>query len=135
VAGENFVSISGNLTRDPNLQFTAGGQSYVQLGLAHNARYFKDGAWVDRQVSFFDVTVWGDLAVNCAESLRRGLRVRVVGRLEYRTWEKDGESFSKVSIVADDVAPSLHFATALVAKAGRATVEAASNGAAPTSGK
>jgi single-strand DNA-binding protein len=114
----NHVSITGNLTRDPELRFTPTGQAIANFGVAVNRR------WQNRQTneweeatSFFDVVCWGALAENCAQSLARGSRVLVSGRLDQRSWEtQEHEKRTKVEIVADEVAPSLRYATAKVEK-------------------
>ena len=109
----NTTTITGNLTREPEIRYTREGQATAQLGVAVNRR------WQDRTThewqeatSFFDVVCWRDLAENVALSLTKGSRVLISGRLEQRSWETDGgERRSKVEIVADDVAASLRFAT------------------------
>jgi single-strand DNA-binding protein len=82
-----------------------------------------DGKWVDDGAEFFDVTCWKDLAENVASSIEKGTRVIVTGRLQQRSWEKDGEKKSKVEIVADEVGPSLRWATAGVEKTERRTAD------------
>ena len=111
---DNTITVIGNVTRDPELRFTANSQSVTTFGLAVNRR------WQNRQsqeweesTSFFDVTCWGSLADNVADCLTKGTRVVVNGRLEQRSWEtQDGEKRSKVEIVADEVGPSLRWAVA-----------------------
>ena len=106
----------GNCTRDPELRFTSSGQAVATFGLAVNRR------WQNRQtneweeaVSFFDVTCWQQMAENVAESVTKGTRVVVTGRLDQRSWEtQDGDKRSKVEIVADEIGPSLRYATAQV---------------------
>lgn len=100
----NTVSLIGNLTRDPELRHTKGGTAVADLGVAVNSREKdSDGDWVDR-ADFFDVTVWGKTAENCAEYLEKGKKVGIVGRLRYETWENDeGQKRSKVKIVASTV--------------------------------
>ncbi len=114
----NHVSITGNLTRDPELRFTPTGQAIASFGVAVNRK------WQNRQTneweeatSFFDVVAWGTLGENCAQSLARGSRVIVTGRLDQRSWEtQEHEKRTKIEIVADEVAPSLRWATAKVEK-------------------
>ena len=109
----NHITIVGNLTRDPELRFTPSGQATATFGVAVNRR------WQNRQtneweeaVSFFDVTAWQQLAENVAESVQKGTRIIVTGRLDQRSWEtQDGEKRSKIEIVADEIGPSLSFAT------------------------
>ncbi len=118
MAPGNTVNVVGNATRDPELRFTPSGQAVANFGLAVNRR------WQNRQtqeweeaVSFFDITCWGQLAENVAESIQKGTRVVVDGRLDQRSWETEqGDKRSKVEIVADEVAPSLRWATASVTK-------------------
>ena len=111
---DNTVTVIGNVTRDPELRFTPSGQAIATFGLAVNRR------WQNRQtqeweenVSFFDVTCWAQLGQNVADTLAKGSRAIVTGRLEQRSWETDqGDKRSKVEIIADEVGPSLRWATA-----------------------
>jgi single-strand DNA-binding protein len=115
---DNAVVLVGNVTRDPELRFTNTGQPTASFGLAVNRR------WQNRQTqeweeatSFFDVVCWREMAENVSESLTRGARVVVAGRLEQRSWETtDGDRRSKVEVVADEIGPSLRWATAQVTK-------------------
>ena len=115
---DNSVTLVGNITRDPELRFTNTGQANVTFGLAVNRR------WQNRQTqeweeatSFFDVVCWREMAENVSETLSRGARVIVNGRLEQRSWEtQDGDKRSKVEVVADDIGPSLRWASAQVTK-------------------
>ena len=110
MAFDNTVTIVGNLTRDPELRFTPGGAAVANFGVAWNQKG-RDGQ--EDKVSYFDVTCWRQLAENVSDSLTKGSRVVVYGRLDQRSWEtQDGDRRSKVEIVADDVAPSLKWATA-----------------------
>ena len=114
----NDVTLIGNLARDPELRFTSGGQALVEFGLAVNRRWQNPSTkeW-EEEVSFFDVTCWRELAEHVAESLSKGSRVMVAGRLEQQSWESsDGEKRSKVKVTADDVGPSLRYAIARVEK-------------------
>lgn len=114
MAMDNNVTITGNATREPELRFTPSGQAVANFGVAVNRR------WQNRQtqeweeaVSFIDVTAWAQLAENVAESVGKGTRITVTGRLDQRSWEtQDGDKRSKVEIVADDIAISLRWATA-----------------------
>jgi single-strand DNA-binding protein len=129
----NHVSIVGNLTRDPELRFTPSGQATATFGVAVNRR------WQNRQtndweeaVSFFDVVCWGQLAENSAQSLTKGTRILVSGRLDQRSWETpERERRSKIEITADEVAPSLRWATANITKNERRAPEG--GGGAPSS--
>jgi single-strand DNA-binding protein len=117
----NSTTVTGNLTREPEIRYTREGHASVLLGVAVDRR------WQDRETkewetetSFFDVICWRELAENAAVTLAKGMRVMVTGRLEQRTWETDqGERRSKVEIVADEIGPSLRFATATVVRAER----------------
>ncbi len=109
----NTLTVVGNVGDDPELRFTSSGTALAKFSLAVYAGKDKDSAW-------FDVTVWGQLAENVAESVTKGQRVMVLGRLEQQRWETpQGDKRSKVAIVADDVGPSLQWATAQVAKVER----------------
>ena len=133
----NTVTLVGNVTRDPELRFTNTGQATATFGLAVNRR------WQNRQsqeweeaTSFFDVVCWREMAENVAESLVRGARVIVTGRLEQRSWETpDGDKRSKIEVVADEVGPSIRWATAQVTKNERRTPgDGGAPGGAPSGG-
>lgn len=118
MAPGNSITLVGNCTRDPELRFTSSGQAVAQFGLAVNRRWQnrQTNEW-EEQVSFFDVTCWQQMAENVAESVTKGTRVVVSGRLDQRSWEtQDGDKRSKVEIVADEVAPSLRYATAQIVR-------------------
>ena len=118
MANGNTVELIGNITRDPELRFTPSGAAVASFGLAVNRRWRNQqtNEW-DEQVSFFDVVCWRELAENVAESLTKGSRVIVTGRLEQRSWDTDqGEKRSKVEVIADEVGPSLRWATAQVTR-------------------
>jgi single-strand DNA-binding protein len=123
MANGNHVSIIGNLTRDPELRFTPSGQPTTSFGVAVNRRWQnrQTQEW-DEQTSYFDVVCWGQLAENAAQSLTKGSRVMVDGRLDQRSWEnQEGERRSKIEITADEVAPSLRWATVAITKNERRT--------------
>jgi single-strand DNA-binding protein len=115
------VTIVGNLTRDPELRFTPAGAPVTTFGVAVNRRWQnRDSQQWEESTSFFNVTCWRDLAQNVSESLEKGARVVVTGRLEQRSWEtNDGERRSVVEIIADEVGPSLRWATAEVSRSDR----------------
>lgn len=116
---ENSVTIVGNLTRDPELRFTNGGQAIASFGLAVNRRWQQNGEWQE-QVSFFNISAWGQLGENLAQSLTKGARVIVTGRLQQRQYEsREGEQRNVVEIVADEAGPSLRWATAQVERTSR----------------
>jgi single-strand DNA-binding protein len=109
----NATTLSGNLTRDPEIRYTRDGQANATFGLAVNRRWQPRGSeeW-EEATSFFDVVCWRELAENVALSLVKGSRVVVSGRLEQRSWEtENGERRSRVEVTADDVGASLRFAT------------------------
>ena len=133
--GVNNITILGNLTRDPELRFTPNGTAVVSFGLAvnRNIQNKTSGEW-ESQVDFFNVTAWYKLAENCAESLNKGDRVLVTGRLAQESWEsKEGQKRSTVRIVASVVAPSLEFASCKVEKNPKAE-EGVSSGKVPVEG-
>ena len=116
---DSTVTITGTLTRDPELRFTTGGRGVATLGVAVNYRYQKNNEWVE-EASFFNVTAWATLGENAAASLSKGMRVIVTGRLQQRSYEtQQGEKRSVVEIVADEIGPSLRWATAQVEKVAR----------------
>ena len=110
---DNTTTVVGNVTRDPELRFSQAGMAIAQFGLAWNRKRQDQ----EEEVSFFDVTCFRQLAENVADSIRKGARVVIYGTLQQRSWETDqGDRRSKVEILADDVAPSLKWATAEVTK-------------------
>jgi single-strand DNA-binding protein len=116
---DTHVTLTGNLTDDPDLRFTPNGHPVANFRLAVTAR-IKDGdSWRDGDTSYFRINVWRQLAEHVAESLAKGDRAVVVGRLKSRSWETpEGDKRSVVEVEADEVAPSLRWA---IAKPERAT--------------
>ena len=113
MAFDNNVVLVGNVTRDPELRFTQGGAALSRFGLA----WIPSSHQGEAQEHFIDISFWRDRAENVAESLTRGRRVVGYARLDYRTWEgQNGEKRSAVQIVADEVSPSIRWATAQVSK-------------------
>lgn len=113
----NNITLVGNLTRDPELRFTPSGQATVSFGLAVNRRWQDNQQQWQEATSFFDIVCWGQLAENVAESLQRGTRVVVAGRLDQRSWEtSEGDKRSKVEVTAGEIGPSLRWATVEVSK-------------------
>jgi single-strand DNA-binding protein len=111
------VSFAGNLTDDPEVRQTEGGITRATLRVAVSGRR-------EQEASFFTVVVWRDQAEHAAESLTRGSRVVVVGRLQQRTWTaEDGSARQVVEVVAEELGPSLRWATATPVKASRSTSE------------
>lgn len=118
MAQGNNVDLVGNTTREPELRYTPGGMPVATFGLAVNLRRQnrQTNEWEER-TSFFDVVCYGSLGENVSESIPKGARVMVTGRLEQRSWEaQNGERRSKVEVIADEVGPSLRWATCDVTK-------------------
>mgnify|MGYP000429131434 FL=1 len=114
---DNEITITGNLVREPELRFTAGGTATCGFGVAVNRRYQQNGEWVDAPTNFFNVTVWGQYGENVAASLSKGDRVLVKGRLDFRKYQnKEGVEVTTHDIIADEVAPSLKYATAQISR-------------------
>jgi single-strand DNA-binding protein len=117
----NSVTIIGNVTRDPELRFTASGQANTTFGVAVNRRWQnrQTNEW-EEQVSYFNVVLWRELAENAAESLTKGARIIVTGRIEQRSYEtQDGEKRSVFEVIADEIGPSLRWATVQIQRSER----------------
>jgi single-strand DNA-binding protein len=122
VATDNVITIVGNLTDDPELRYTPAGAAVANLRVAVNQRFFnkETNQWDDRLDGFFTVNVWRDYAENVADSLHRGTRVLVTGRLRSRSYEdKEGQTRWVTEIEADEICPSLKWATAKIEKMNR----------------
>ncbi len=120
MATDNQVMLVGNLTDDPELRFTPSGAAVANFRLAVTPRVRDGETWKDGETSFFRVNVWRQQAENVAESLTKGSRCIVAGRLRTRSWETpEGEKRSVTEVEADEVGPSLKFATAKVERAAR----------------
>jgi single-strand DNA-binding protein len=111
---DTHVAITGNLTDDPEVTFTPNGTAVANFRLAVTPRVREGDQWKDGETSFFRITAWRDLAAHLADSLSKGDRVIVLGQLRTRSWEdKDsGERRSVVEVTAEEVGPSLKWATA-----------------------
>lgn len=120
----NNVTLIGNLVDDPELRFTPSGVAMAKIRLAVNRRWRgNDGEWQE-DTSFFNGTVWREQAESAAESLQKGTRVIVSGRLEQRSWETpEGDKRSVVEVQIDEIGPSLRWATASVNKTQRSAGE------------
>lgn len=117
---DNPCTLIGNITEDPELRFTPSGKPVANFTVAVNSRINEGGEWKDRLEGFFRCNAWGDMAENVAESLNKGARVVVAGKVQQRTWEdNDGNKRSSFEIAVTDVGPSLKWATATVTKANR----------------
>jgi single-strand DNA-binding protein len=121
-AGDTPITVVGNLVADPELRFTASGQPVATFRVASTPRVRDNasGEWKDGDSLFLTCNVWRQAAENVAESLQRGMRVIVTGRLKQRNYEtKEGEKRTVYEIEVDDVGPSLRNASAKVARANR----------------
>ena len=111
---DNTITLVGNLTRDPELRFTTGGRGVASFGIAVGRRYQVNGEWQE-QTSYFNITAWGQLGENAAATLAKGSRVIVTGRLEQREYTtREGDKRTAIEVVADELGPSLRWATAQV---------------------
>jgi single-strand DNA-binding protein len=130
-AGDTQITIAGNLVDDPELRFTPAGQAVAKFRIASTPR-FRDnttGEWKDGDSLFLTCNVWRQAAENTAESLTRGMRVIVSGRLRQRSYEtKEGEKRTVYEVEVDDVGPSLRNASAKVNRAARSNGNGAGNG-------
>jgi single-strand DNA-binding protein len=111
---DTHVAITGNLTDDPEVTFTPNGVAVANFRLAVTPRVREGDQWKDGETSFFRITAWRDLATHLADSLSKGDRVMVLGQLRTRSWEdkESGERRSVVEVTAEEVGPSLKWATA-----------------------
>jgi single-strand DNA-binding protein len=119
MAGDTTITVIGNLTDDPELKFTSSGVAVAKFRLASTPRFMDkaSGEWKDGDPFFLACNVWRQAAENVAESLQRGARVVVVGRLRQRSYEtQQGEKRTVVELEVDEVGPSLRYATAKVQK-------------------
>jgi len=122
MAGDTVITIIGNLTADPELRFTPSGAAVANFTVASTPRQFdrQSNEWKDGETLFMRCSVWRDAAENVAESLQRGTRVIVSGRLKSRSYEtKEGEKRTVVEMDVDEIGPSLRSATAKVNKTQR----------------
>lgn len=120
MAGDTVITVIGNLTADPELRFTPAGAAVANFTVASTPRVFDRNAneWKDGDALFLRCSVWKESAENVAESLTRGARVIVSGRLKQRSYEtREGEKRTIVELEVDEVGPSLRYATAKVTKA------------------
>jgi single-strand DNA-binding protein len=113
MATDNTVTLVGNLTDDPELRFTPDGAAVASFRLAVTPRIRQGDQWTDGETSFFKVNAWRALGENVTESLTKGARAIVIGRLRLRSWETpEGERRSVVEVEAEEIGPSLKWATA-----------------------
>ncbi|MFC0504259.1 single-stranded DNA-binding protein [Micromonospora costi] len=124
MAGDTTITVVGNLTDDPELRFTPAGKPVAKWRIASTPRFMDraSGEWKDGEPLFLACTYWGQSAENVAESLQRGHRVIVQGRLRQRSYEtREGEKRTVIELEVDEIGPSLRYATAKVQKMSRAS--------------
>ena len=122
MAGDTVITVIGNLTADPELRFTPSGAAVASFTVASTPRTFdrQSGEWKDGEALFLRCNIWRQSAENVAESLTRGARVIVSGRLKQRSFEtREGEKRTVVELEVDEIGPSLRYATAKVNKVSR----------------
>ena len=122
MAGDTTITVVGNLTADPELRFTPSGAAVANFTVASTPRTFdrQTNEWKDGEALFLRCNIWREAAENVAESLTRGSRVIVQGRLKQRSFEtREGEKRTVVELEVDEIGPSLRYATAKVNKASR----------------
>jgi single-strand DNA-binding protein len=122
MAGDTTITVIGNLTDDPELRFTPSGAAVAKFRVASTPRYMDKGSneWKDGEPLFLACTVWRQAAEHVAESLQRGARVIVSGRLRQRSYEtREGEKRTVIELEVDEIGPSLKYATAKVQKMSR----------------
>jgi single-strand DNA-binding protein len=118
---ETSLTITGNLVADPELRYTPTGQPVARIRVASTPRYRDNatGEWKDGEALFLTCNAWRQLAENAAESLERGSRVIVSGRLRQRSYEKDGDKRTVYELEVDEIGPSLRNATVKISKVAR----------------
>jgi single-strand DNA-binding protein len=122
MAGDTTITVIGNLTDDPELRFTPSGAAVAKFRIASTPRFLDkaSGEWKDGEPLFLSCNVWRQVAENVAESLQRGSRVIVSGRLRMRSYEtKEGEKRTVIELEVDEIGPSLRYATAKVQRMSR----------------
>jgi single-strand DNA-binding protein len=122
MAGETLITIIGNLTADPELRFTPSGAAVANFTVASTPKTFdrNSNEWKDAESLFMRCAAWKELGENVAESLTKGTRVVVTGRLKSRTYDtKEGEKRTVIELEVDEIGPSLRWATAKVTRAAR----------------
>ena len=118
MAGETQITVIGNLTADPELRYTAQSVPVASFTVASTPRTYNraSGQWEDGTAMFLRCSAWREMAENIAESLTKGMRVIVHGRLQQRNWERDGQNRSSIEIQVDEIGPSLRYAQAQVTR-------------------
>lgn len=105
----NTITITGNLTKDPEIRYTNSGKPVVNTAIASNRRAKVNNNWQDELNGYFNLTIWDDLGANTAASLKKGDRVTVIGEMRQRQYEKDGQTFTNWDVHVREIAPSLRF--------------------------
>ena len=126
MTGDTTITVVGNLTADPELRFTQSGLAVATLTVASTPRIFDkaSGEWKDGDALFLRCSLWRQPAENVAESLVKGSRVIVTGRLRQRSYEtREGEKRTVIELEVDEIGPSLRYATAKINRAGKSTSE------------
>jgi len=136
MAGEPQITLVGNLTADPELRFTGANIPVASFTVASTPRHQnrQTQEWEDGEPLFVRCSVWREYGENVAQSLTKGMRVIVQGRLQSRSYEKDGQTRRSLEMQVDEVGPSLRYATAQVVKASRSTGRSGGWGDAPAGG-
>jgi single-strand DNA-binding protein len=118
MAGETVITVVGNLVSDPELRFTPAGAGVANFTVASTPRTLdrQSGEWRDGEPLFLRCSIWRDAAEHVAESLTKGVRVIVQGRLKQRSYEKDGQKRTVYELEVDEIGPSLKWATASVSR-------------------
>jgi single-strand DNA-binding protein len=119
------VTLTGRLTRDPDVKFSPAGKAVARFAVV-TSRRVKDrdsGEWSDADTTFWDCVAFGELAQNIADSLEKGTAVIVTGHASQEEWEKDGQKRRSMKVIAEDVAASLRWASAKVMKAGQQSAD------------
>jgi single-strand DNA-binding protein len=121
MAGDTQITVVGNLTGDPKLRFIQSGAAVANFTVASTPRTFdrQSNDWKDGDTLFMRCSLWREAAENVAESLTKGMRVVVTGRLVSRSWEANGEKRTVTEMQVDEVGPSLRYATAKVTRTPR----------------
>jgi len=137
MAGDTNITVVGNLTADPELRFTASGAAVANFTVASTPRTLDraSGEWKDGEALFLRCSIWRQAAENVAESLQRGMRVIVNGRLKQRSYEtKEGEKRTSIELEVDEIGPSLRYATAQVTRTSSSREGGAVGGGSPRGG-
>jgi single-strand DNA-binding protein len=131
MAGETTITVIGNLTSDPELRFTPSGSAVANFTIASTPRTFdrQSNEWKDGETLFLRASVWREAAENVAESLTKGMRVIVTGRLKSRSYEtKEGEKRTVIELEVDEIGPSLRYANAKVNRTQRSGAQGGQGG-------